>query len=124
VDHDDVVPNLTLSTSADLRLPLRWIAILYGEVETSLALTSGVHSADDVMKAIMAGADVANVCSVLLKEGIDKIGELVQGVAERMDQKGIRSIEELKGQLSLQSYVEPWAFERASYLRLLQSYGR
>ncbi len=124
VDQDDVVPNLTLSTSADLRLPLRWIAILYGEVETSLALTSGVHSADDVMKAIMAGADVANVCSVLLKDGIEMVAELVRGVAERMERKGIHSIEDMKGQLSLQSYVEPWAFERASYLRLLQSYGR
>jgi dihydroorotate dehydrogenase (fumarate) len=60
---------LTLSTSADLLLPLRWIAILYGQVDTSMALTSGVHSAEDVLKAIMAGADIANVCSVLLKEG-------------------------------------------------------
>jgi dihydroorotate dehydrogenase (fumarate) len=124
VDRRDVVPNMTLSTSADLRLPLRWIAILYGEVETSLALTSGVHSAEDVLKAIMVGADVANVCSVLLKEGIGKISELVQGLADRMERKGIKSIEEVKGSLSLQSYVEPWAFERASYLKLLQSYGR
>jgi dihydroorotate dehydrogenase (fumarate) len=103
---------------------LRWIAILYGEVEASLALTSGVHTADDVLKAIMAGADVANVCSVLLREGVGKISELVQGLADRMDEKGIKSVGELKGNLSLQSYVEPWAFERASYLKLLQSYGR
>ncbi len=124
VDQEEIVSSLNLSTSADMRLPLRWIAILYGEINTSLALTSGVHSADDVLKAIMAGADVANVCSVLLKEGIPKISELVQGLADRMDEKGINSIEELKGRLSLQSYVEPWAFERASYLKLLQSYGR
>ncbi len=124
VDHGDVLSNLTLSTPDDLRLPLRWIAILFGEVETSLALTSGVHSADDVLKAVMAGADVANVCSVLLEEGVGKISELVEAVAQRMDQKGIKSIEGLKGSLSLQSYVEPWAFERASYLKLLQSYGR
>jgi len=75
VGQGDVVPNLTLSTPADMRLSLRWIAILHGEIDTSLALTSGVHSADDVLKAIMAGADVANVCSVLLKEGIGKITE-------------------------------------------------
>jgi dihydroorotate dehydrogenase (fumarate) len=124
VDHGEVVSNLSLSTSEDMRLPLRWIAILYGEVETSLALTSGVHTADDVLKAIMAGADVANVCSVLLREGVGKISKLVQGLADRMDQKGIKSVGELKGNLSLQSYVEPWAFERASYLKLLQSYGR
>jgi dihydroorotate dehydrogenase (fumarate) len=124
VDQGEVVTNLSLSTSEDMRLPLRWIAILYGEVETSLALTSGVHTADDVLKAIMAGADIANVCSVLLREGVGKIGELVQGLGDRMDQKGIKSVGELKGNLSLQSYVEPWAFERASYLKLLQSYGR
>ena len=124
VGRGDVVPNLTLSTPADMRLPLRWVAILYGEIETSLALTGGVHSADDVLKAIMAGADVANVCSVLLKEGIGKITEIVEGVSQRLDEKGLSSLGELKGNLSLQSYVEPWAFERASYLKLLQSYGR
>ena len=64
VDGGEVVPNLTLSTPADMRLPLRWVAILYGEIEASLALTSGIHSVDDVLKAVMAGADVANVCSV------------------------------------------------------------
>ncbi len=124
VGRGDVVPNLTLSTPADMRLPLRWIAILYGEIETSLALTGGVHSADDVLKAVMAGSDVANVCSVLLKEGIGKITEIVEGVSKRLDEKGLSSLDELKGNLSLQSYVEPWAFERASYLKLLQSYGR
>ncbi len=124
VGQGDVVPNLTLSTPADMRLPLRWIAILYGEIDTSLALTSGVHSADDVLKAVMAGADVANVCSVLLKEGIGKITELVRGVSKGLDEKGLRSLGDLKGNLSLQSYVEPWAFERANYLKLLQSYGR
>jgi dihydroorotate dehydrogenase (fumarate) len=124
VDSGEVVPNLTLSTSADMRLPLRWIAILYGEIETSLALTSGVHSANDVLKAVMAGADVANVCSVLLKEGISKITELVAGVSQKLDEKGLKSLGEIKGNMSLQSYVEPWAFERAGYLKLLQSYGR
>jgi dihydroorotate dehydrogenase (fumarate) len=124
VDGGEVVPNLTLSTTADMRLPLRWIAILYGEIETSLALTGGVHSANDVLKAVMAGADVANVCSVLLKEGAGKITELVEGVSQKLDKKGLNSLREMKGNMSLQSYVEPWAFERASYLKLLQSYGR
>lgn len=124
VDGGEVVPNLTLSTPADMRLPLRWIAILYGEIETSLALTGGVHSANDVLKAVMAGADVANVCSVLLKEGPGKIAELVEGVSQKLDEKGLNSLREIKGNMSLQSYVEPWAFERASYLKMLQSYGR
>ena len=124
VDRQEVFPSLALSTPADMRLPLRWVAILSGEIVTSLALSGGVHSADDVLKAIMVGADVANVCSVLLKEGVGKIGELVQGLARRMEEKGVNSIAALKGSLSLQSYVEPWAFERASYLKLLQSYDR
>lgn len=124
LERSEVVPNLTLSTQPDMQLPLRWIAILYGEVETSLALTSGVHTSDDVLKAIMAGADIAMVCSVLLKEGIGKISELLQGLDRRMEEKGFGSVGEIKGNLSLQSYVEPWAFERASYLKLLQSYGR
>jgi dihydroorotate dehydrogenase (fumarate) len=124
VEGQQVVSNITLSTPAEMRLPLRWIAILYDQIETSLALSTGVHSADDVLKAIMAGADVANVCSVLLKEGVGKITELVQEIGERMDEKGIESVEALKGKLSLGMYVEPWAFERSSYLKLLQSYGR
>jgi dihydroorotate dehydrogenase (fumarate) len=107
-----------------MRLPLRWVAILYGEIVASLALSGGVHSADDVLKAVFAGADIANVCSVLLKEGIAKISELVEGLDRRLDEKGIHALADVKGNLSLQSYVEPWAFERASYLKLLQSYGR
>jgi dihydroorotate dehydrogenase (fumarate) len=124
VNNGEVVPNMTLSTPADMRLPLRWIAILFGEIDASLALTSGIHSVDDVLKAVMAGADVANVCSVLLKEGAGKITELVEGASNKLDEKGVSSLGELKGNMSLQSYVEPWAFERASYLKLLQSYGR
>jgi len=124
VDRMEVLPSLNLSTSADMRLPLRWVAILHGELETSLALSGGVHTPVDVLKALLAGADVANVCSVLLKEGIGKIGGLVQGLDRLLEEKGFGSVEEAKGRLSLQSYVEPWAFERASYLKLLQSYGR
>jgi dihydroorotate dehydrogenase (fumarate) len=124
VDKGEVIPNLTLSTPADMRLPLRWVAILHSEVETSLALSGGVHSPDDVLKAVMAGADVANVCSLLLKEGTQKIGELIEGTARRLDEKDLSSLKEIKGNMSLQSYVEPWAFERASYLKLLHSYGR
>jgi dihydroorotate dehydrogenase (fumarate) len=119
-----VGPSLTLSNSEDLLLPLRWIAILFGQVDCSLALTSGVHSADDVLKAIMAGANIANVCSVLLKNGIDELGVMLDTLGKRMDELEIASIEGLVGDLSLQEYVEPLAFERASYIKLLQSYGR
>jgi dihydroorotate dehydrogenase (fumarate) len=119
-----VEPSLTLSRSDDLLLPLRWIAILFGQVDCSLALTSGVHSADDVLKAVMAGADIANVCSVLLEHGIEELSKILTDLGARMDALGFESIRGLRGSLSLQEYIEPLAFERASYIKLLQSYGR
>jgi dihydroorotate dehydrogenase (fumarate) len=119
-----VEPHLSLSHSQDMLLPLRWIAILSGQVSCSLALTSGVHNAEDVLKAILAGADIANVCSVLLREGIDKLTDLLEGTEMLMDKLGMDSISEIKGELSLEQYAEPAAFERTSYIKLLQSYGR
>lgn len=111
--------RLTLSTSEELLLPLRWIAILYGRVNTSLALTTGIHTAEDIAKAIMAGADVANVCSVLLREGIDKITELISELAILMSARGYNSIEEMKGILSHKHTPNPEAFERANYVKLV-----
>jgi dihydroorotate dehydrogenase (fumarate) len=124
VEQKTIEPSIALSSSSDLLLPLRWVAILYGQVDCSLALTSGVHTSEDVMKAIMAGADVANVCSVLLREGIDKLQDLVDGTAQLMDKLEIESVSSVHGSLSLENYVEPLAFERASYIKLLQGYGR
>lgn len=122
VKRREVVSSLMLSTPADMRLPLRWIAILYGQVEASLALTTGVHSGQDVLKAVMAGADVAHVCSVLLKEGLGKITKILNELSRLMDELGIESIASVKGSLSLQNHVEPAAFERASYIKMLNSY--
>ncbi|NIM96490.1 MAG: dihydroorotate dehydrogenase-like protein [Anaerolineales bacterium] len=124
IEEKKVDPRFTLSTSEDLLLPLRWVAILHGQVDCSLALTSGVCSAEDVIKAVMAGADIANVCSVLLKRGIVKLQHLLKETNRIMDALEIESITSIKGSLSLQNYVEPLAFERASYIKLLQSYGR
>jgi dihydroorotate dehydrogenase (fumarate) len=124
VEGRQILPSLSLSKPQDILLPLRWIAILYGQVDSSLALTSGVHSANEVLKAIMAGADVANVCSVLLKDGIEQITVIIDTLKDQMDQLEIESIQSVKGCLSLQEYVEPSAFERASYIKLLQSFGR
>ena len=118
----EVVSNLKLSTSEEMKVPLRWVAILYGRIEASMALTGGVHKTEDVVKAIMAGADVANVCSVLLADGVDKIGELVDGLAAWMDIRGYASIAEMKGALSQKSVAEPAAFERANYIKVLQEY--
>ena len=122
LENSAVVPNLVLSRSAEMRLPLRWIAILYGHVQASLALTTGVHTADDVVKAVMAGADVANVASVLLEQGVGKIGDLLAGVSQWMDEHEYESIDQMKGALSQRSCPEPAAFERANYMKVLGSW--
>jgi dihydroorotate dehydrogenase (fumarate) len=124
-----VTPNLVLSSSAELRLPLRWVAILYGRIKCSLALTTGVHTTDDAIKAIMAGADVANVCSVLLHEGVGKIGSIVEGLGSWMEAHEYESVSQMKGSLSQLSCPEPAAFERANYMKALTgfqvpAYGR
>jgi dihydroorotate dehydrogenase (fumarate) len=122
LENLDVTPNLVLSTTVEMRLPMRWIAILYGHLDCSMALTSGIHSSEDVIKAVMVGSDVANVCSVLLKEGIDKIAELLTGVASWMDEHEYASVEQMKGSLSHRSVAEPAAFERANYQKVLSSW--
>jgi dihydroorotate dehydrogenase (fumarate) len=122
VDEETVRSSVLLSTSLEMRVPLRWIAILYGQVDVSLALTTGVHTSDDVVKAILAGADVAMVCSALLTEGVAHISELLKGVYAWMDGKGYQTLDEIRGKLCLKSYVEPAAFERGSYMKLLNSY--
>ncbi|OIO89070.1 MAG: dihydroorotate dehydrogenase [Anaerolineae bacterium CG2_30_64_16] len=117
-----VTPNLVLSRSEEMRLPLRWIAILYGHVKASLALTTGIHTPEDVLKAMMAGADVANVASVLLTEGPGKITELIQGVSAWMEAREYNSIHMMQGSLSQRSTAEPAAFERANYMKVLGSW--
>ncbi len=122
IEELEVKSNLQLSTPVDMRLPMRWIAILYGHLNCSMALTSGIHSAEDVIKAVMVGADVANLCSVLLKQGIDHIGHLLEGVTAWMEEHEYESIEQMKGSMSHKSVPEPAAFERANYMKVLQSY--
>jgi dihydroorotate dehydrogenase (fumarate) len=117
-----VVPNLVLSRSSEMRLPLRWIAILYGHVNASLALTTGIHTPEDVLKAVMAGADIANVASVLLEEGIGKLGALTRGVMAWMEEHEYTSVEQMKGSLSHRKSAEPAAFERANYMKVLGSW--
>lgn len=115
----DVDRNLVLSTSDEMRLPLRWIAILYGQVKASLALTTGVHTVEDVVKAVMAGADVANVASVLLQEGIGTIAALVEGLRTWMDAHDYATLAQMQGVLSLKHSSNPAAFERANYVKLI-----
>jgi dihydroorotate dehydrogenase (fumarate) len=118
----NVIPHLVLSNSNEMRLPLRWIAILYGHVKASLALTTGIHSADDAVKAIMAGANIANVASVLLEHGAGAITDLVSGIGRWMEEHEYESVSQMKGALSQQNVAEPAAFERANYMKVLGSW--
>lgn len=119
VEAMDVKRSLVLSTSDEMRLPLRWIAMLYGQVKASLALTTGVHTAEDVVKAIMAGADVANVASVLLEEGIGTIAALTEGLRAWMEAHDYATLTQMRGALSLKHIPNPAAFERANYVKLI-----
>ncbi len=111
--------SLVLSTSAEIQVPLRWIGILYGQVQASLALTSGIHTAEDAIKAVMAGADIANVCSVLLQEGIGSLTALVDGVDQWLERHEYATLDEIKGILSHKESPNPAAFERANYVQLI-----
>jgi dihydroorotate dehydrogenase (fumarate) len=122
LENLEVVPNLELSTSSDLRLPLRWIALLYGRIETDFALTSGVHTEKDVVKAIMAGANVAMLASELLVNGIGRVTELLAGLESWMVENEYASVEQMRGSMSQKAVAEPAAFERANYLRALNSF--
>ncbi len=118
----DVTPNVILSTSGSMRLPLRWIAILYGRVKASLAASSGIHTAQDVVKMVMAGADVTMMCSALLKNGPEHIGTVIADLERWMMEHEYISIQQMKGSMSQKSVVDPAAFERANYMKALQSY--
>jgi dihydroorotate dehydrogenase (fumarate) len=118
----EVVPNLVLSNSSELRLPLRWIAMLYGRMQVDFALTSGVHTAQDALKAVMAGASVAMTTSALLKNGISKASEILQDMETWMVEHEYESIQQMKGSMSQKAVAEPAAFERANYMKVLSSF--
>jgi len=118
----EVVPNLVLSTSDELRLPLRWIAILYGRIDADLALTSGVHTPVDMVKALMAGANVAQTASALLQHGEKYAGELVSGLQSWLETYEYESVKQMIGSMSQQAVAEPAAFERANYMKALQTF--
>ena len=118
----EVAPRLVLSTSDELRLALRWIAILRGRIEVSLAATGGAHTSDDVLKLLLAGADCVMLASSLLTKGPNHVGALVRGVQAWMTEREYESVAQLKGSLSQQSCPDPDAFERANYMKALKSY--
>jgi dihydroorotate dehydrogenase (fumarate) len=118
----EVVPNLKLSNSNDMRLPLRWIAILYGRIQADLAITSGVHTSEDVLKAMMAGANVAMMTSELLQNGYGRISAILADMEKWMVDHEYASIRQMQGSLSQKSVKQPAAFERANYMKTLHSF--
>ncbi len=118
----DVTPHLVLSTSDELRLALRWIAILRGRVPASLAATGGAHTPDDMLKLLLAGADCVQLASCLLNHGPSHVGTLLKGMQRWLNEREYSSVEQMKGSLSQQACPDPDAFERANYMRALKSY--
>ncbi len=118
----EVAPNLTLSTPADMRLPLHWIGILYGRIRANLAATSGIYQAHDVIKLVMAGADVTMLCSALMRYGITHIQRIEMDLTAWLEAHHHNSLCELKGIMSQQNCPDPGAFERAQYVRGLSTY--
>jgi dihydroorotate dehydrogenase (fumarate) len=122
LDSLEVKPNILLSTPMAMRVPLRWIAILHGRLRASLAATSGIHRASDVLKMLMAGADVTMLCSVLLRHGIPQISAIERDLIAWMEEHEYESVSQLKGSLSQKNCPAPSAFERAQYMRAISSY--
>ena len=118
----EISPNVLLSTPMAMRLPMRWIALLYGRIGTNLAATSGIHHGVDALKMIMAGADVTMLCSVLLRRGIDHIRVIEREMHEWMEEHEYESVEQIKGIMSQKNCPDPTAFERVQYTRALSTF--
>jgi dihydroorotate dehydrogenase (fumarate) len=123
LENLEVCPHLVLSNSNEMRLPLRWIAMLHGRIQADFALTSGIHTAEDVIKAMMAGANVAMTASALLQNGIGRAAEVLAGVENWMVEHEYTSIKQMQGSMSQKSVAEPAAFERANYMKVLNSFS-
>jgi dihydroorotate dehydrogenase (fumarate) len=122
LENLEVAPRLVLSNSNELRLPLRWVAILYGRVNADLAITSGVHTSQDVVKGLMAGAKVTMMASELLQNGVRRIGQVLNEVVTWLNEHEYESVTQMIGAMSQKHCAEPAAFERANYMKTLQSY--
>lgn len=118
----EVIPKLALSDSSELRLPLRWIAILHGRLNADLALTSGVHTGEDMVKALMAGASVTMTASELIAKGIGRATAMITELEQWLEEYEYESVQQLRGSMSQKSVSDPAAFERGNYMKALTSY--
>jgi dihydroorotate dehydrogenase (fumarate) len=119
----EVVPHLVLSRSNELKLRLHWVAILFGKIKADMAITGGVHTPEDVLKSMAAGAKVAMMTSALLEQGVEYLKTLESGVRDWLDEHEYNSIEQMQGSLSQKNVAHPAAFERANYVKVLNSYA-
>ena len=115
-------PKLLLSDPYELLLPLRWVAILRGRIDASLAVTSGIHDAHSLAKALLAGADVGMIASAIYQDGFDQVGRILRGLQEWMKEKEYDSVEQLKGSISQANCPDPEAFARGNYMKALTSF--
>lgn len=122
LENLEVKPHLVLSDSDDLRLPLRWVAILYGRLNVDLAITSGIHTSQDIIKGLMAGAKVTMMASELLQHGLRRIGQVLNEVVAWLNEHEYESLTQMVGAMSQKHCAEPAAFERANYMKMLDSY--
>ena len=122
IDHLEVAPTLKLSQSGEIRLPLLWVALLHGQVRASLAATRGVETATEVIKYLLAGADAVMTASALLRNGPNYVKTLVAGLTEWMESRDFDSVDQIRGILSHRKANNPAAFERANYIKILESY--
>jgi dihydroorotate dehydrogenase (fumarate) len=118
----EVKPNILLSTPMAMRVPLRWIALLYDRIRANLAATSGIHRASDVVKMLMAGADVTMLCSVLIRHGVQQISVIERDLVSWLEEHEYVSVQQLRGSLSQKNCDDPATFERAQYMRAISSY--
>ena len=118
----EVVPTISLSSSYENLLRIHWVATLFGEVNLSLAVTGGIHNAEDAMKALMAGADVTHLCSVLLKKGPQALAEIEQGMRDWMTEHEYKSVQQLKGSVCRDRAIDPTAYDRANYVQVMHSH--
>ena len=123
LENLEAAPRLTLSNSYELLLRIHWVAILYGRIKADLAITGGVHTAEDVLKAMMSGARVAMMTSALLKNGIGHLAKVRSDLLAWMEEHEYASIREMQGSMSYRSVAQPAAFERGNYMKVLSSYA-
>jgi len=118
----NIIPELSLSSSQESLLAMRWVGLLYGNVDISMAATGGIHTAEDALRMLMSGANVCHLCSVLLKNGPGYLAKILAEMESWMEAHEYESVSQLIGSASKLNAVEPAAFERCNYLQVLRSY--